>query len=453
MNNRGVNPQLSRRRFLQAAGALGLVGLGASTLSACGAGKQNPDSTATAKGASITATAATATSATAITRVFGDGLRVTGVALEYQQDLAAQIISSERFSIADRTVTKVYTNSSPAEASTPTNGKYIIIELAEDDAASKVIATAPDGQKFAQPILVTVNDSTDNSSINTTKRANTTIDDFAQLNYVDTATNLTITHSLYTPQAAKAGTKLPLVIFLADASCLSADPSIVLSQGLGAVSFAEETNQKSHPCYVLAPHFAQVIADDSYQITDSIRALLGLIDNLIANSNIDTSQIYLTGQAMGGMGCIALNLARPNFFAASYMVSTHWDANALEPIATTPLWFTASAGDPLSADSINAIGSFISAHGGTSATVTSNHDSYKEDLQNLAGQKATTSAFFFAANTLPSLSEAGVTEHTAAWITGYDLPVFRDWLFSQKLTTSGTTTATSSTEISTANTQ
>ncbi|MDO4911472.1 MAG: hypothetical protein Q3972_06985 [Corynebacterium sp.] len=447
---------ISRRSFLQLAGSLGLLGLGASTLSACGAGQVHEDGKAAGvNGKAVEATAGSAISARVITNVMGDGLHLTGVALEFEQELAAQLISSTRFTIPDHTISKVYTNSSPVEASTPSNGRYIILSLDPADVDTKVIATDPTGQKFEQPISVQINDATDNSSITTTNVTYTTVEDFESFGYVDSQTGLSFDYNLYIPEAAKStGEILPLVVFLPDSSCLGPDSRIPLLQGLGAVRFAEESEQRNRPCFVLAPHFEQVIADDSFQIFPQITALLNLIDFLGNTYSIDRDRIYGTGQAMGGMGILAMSIARPELFAATYLVSTHWDPQALIPIAKNSMWFSSSAGDEQSFLSVNAIADMVNANGGTATSSTAaSQDDYSSTARDLAAAKPSMAALFYGAGTLPDLAAPGMTEHTATWVEAYTDSTIREWLFAHKKEASATTSTETSVQMSTEATQ
>ena len=77
-------------------------------------------------------------SVTAITEVFGDGQKITAVALEYDADIDNSLLSESAFSVEDRTITDVYANTSPELATQGINGKYVIIQLSADDEAASV---------------------------------------------------------------------------------------------------------------------------------------------------------------------------------------------------------------------------------------------------------------------------------------------------------------------------
>jgi predicted peptidase len=95
-------------------------------------------------------------SVTAITQVFGDGQKVSAVAIEYDKDINNSKISLSDFLVSGRTVTKVYTNNALALTSQGTNGKYVIIELSPNDTnASTVSQNVGANQGSGQNIGVT----------------------------------------------------------------------------------------------------------------------------------------------------------------------------------------------------------------------------------------------------------------------------------------------------------
>ena len=64
-----------------------------------------------------------------INKSFGDGQKVTHVALQYEKAIDADSLSTDSYEVKNRTVTAVRTNSeaAPADASVP--GNYVILEL------------------------------------------------------------------------------------------------------------------------------------------------------------------------------------------------------------------------------------------------------------------------------------------------------------------------------------
>ena len=119
-----------------------IAGCGGATASTA-APTQAPAAASTQAPAAATApatpTTSTATNAhikdvTAITEVFGDGQKLTAVAVEYNKEIDHSKLSKSAFSVSDRTITNVYANTAPAKTSQGINGKYVIIELSTADA-------------------------------------------------------------------------------------------------------------------------------------------------------------------------------------------------------------------------------------------------------------------------------------------------------------------------------
>ena len=65
-----------------------------------------------------------------------------------------------------------------------------------------------------------------------------TLGKFKQLTYNDKQTGKTMEYNLLVPEGAEAGQKLPLVLFMADASTAGKEVTAPLTQGYGALEFA-----------------------------------------------------------------------------------------------------------------------------------------------------------------------------------------------------------------------
>ncbi|PDT12000.1 hypothetical protein [Rhizobium sp. M1] len=82
--------------------------------------------------------------ATAITQVFGDGARLTAVAVEYDAAVDGRSLSPDTFRVEGRTVTGVFTSASADPAGRADAGRFVIVTLSPDDAkaglATKIVA-------------------------------------------------------------------------------------------------------------------------------------------------------------------------------------------------------------------------------------------------------------------------------------------------------------------------
>ena len=154
---------------------------------------------------------------------------------------------------------------------------------------------------------------------------NETLKKFRQLTFEDAKTGKTMSYNLLVPEGAEAGHKLPLVLFMADASTVGKDVAAPLTQGYGALEFASDRDQKEHPAFVLVPQYTEWAVQDDWSTTDEVEMTIRLLQTVCKEYNIDTNRLYTTGQSMGGMMSFYFNITHPELFAASLFVSSQWD--------------------------------------------------------------------------------------------------------------------------------
>ncbi|MFL0198803.1 hypothetical protein ACJDU8_25100, partial [Clostridium sp. WILCCON 0269] len=68
-------------------------------------------------------------SVTAITEVFGDGQKVSAVALQYDSAIDTFKLNTSDFKVEGKIITKVYANTEAKKSDKGINGKYVIAEL------------------------------------------------------------------------------------------------------------------------------------------------------------------------------------------------------------------------------------------------------------------------------------------------------------------------------------
>lgn len=101
-----------------------------------------PSITASCKDGKATQAGDRTKSATAIAQVFGDGQKLTAVAVEFDQDIDNAKLSTSTFNVDGRTITKVYANTAAAIADQGTNGQYAIVELSPNDQGAALYAAS-----------------------------------------------------------------------------------------------------------------------------------------------------------------------------------------------------------------------------------------------------------------------------------------------------------------------
>jgi predicted peptidase len=128
------------------------------------------------------------------------------------------------------------------------------------------------------------------------------------------------------------------VLFMHDAGATSDVTRTTLFQGLGAVAWARPEEQAHRPCFVLAPQYAEIIADDDSKTSPVLDTTINLVKALSDRYSIDRKRLYTTGQSGGCMMSIAMDIKYPDFFAASCWSpasghpnsARHWPAEAVD---------------------------------------------------------------------------------------------------------------------------
>ena len=328
-----------------------------------------------------------ADNATAITEVYGDGMRLMGVSVEYRRPVNAAQIKAADYRVEGRTIREVYVSRTPA--GTPyRSGRYVVIELNPDEAGALLVVKHPPAGKGASaaagqtsgaasgnaagtdagkgpgnagekqeaaPTLkaaratVIVEPSNGQGSaqmLTTSRTVNRVFDDFQHFEYRDEATGKTVRYNLFAPRNRRAGQRYPLVLFMHDAGVTGSNVEATLYQGDGAIAWARPEAQSRNPCFVLAPQFDEIIADDDNRTSGYLDATINLVRQLTSDLPIDENRIYTTGQSGGGMMSIAMNIKYPDFFAASYLVACQWNADLItQNMAGVKWWITVSQDD------------------------------------------------------------------------------------------------------------
>jgi predicted peptidase len=401
-------------------------------------------------------------SVTAVTQVFGTGQKLTAVAVEYDQDIDGSKLSRSTYRVADRTITKVYTNCGPDIGSAARRGRYVIVELSPLDAAAALWVTGQGsgggGGTPPGPGGPTVGDSTpggtikaakaslvqqkpvytadgtvypaDSAALTTSKVVNLLVDDFRQFSYDDPATGRTLKYNLFIPRHLDHRRSYPLVLFMHDASVVNVATIGPLVQGLGAVCWASRTDQERHESFVLAPEYPAVVIDDNYKPSTYFDATVNLVESLTRQYPVDTNRLYVTGQSMGAMMALGMNIRHPDLFAASFIVAGQWPSSQAGPLAKKNLWVTVSKGDTKAYPGENAIMSVVEKAGAevTSATWSGEYSQaqFAAAVKSMEAHDTAINYVAFKEGTLGAGSE-----HMGTWHVAYTIQGIRDWIMNQ----------------------
>jgi len=387
-------------------------------------------------------------SATAITEVFADGQKVTAVAVEYDKDIDNSKLTKSTFSVNGRTITNVYANNAAAKASQGINGKYAIIELSTDDKGASIFVQ--NGRTFTRSeIKVSVtqlgdiittdgeNYTPDSNVIVNDKAINLVVDDFKQLEYKDPKTGETLKYNLFVPKNYDKNKSYPMVMFIHDAGVTSTETDTTLVQGLGGVIWATPSEQAKHECFVLAPQYASATVNDNSEATEDLDVTVNLINSIVSQYSIDKNRIYTTGQSMGCMSSIALNIKYPDLFAASLLVAGQWDPMKASPLAKDKLWIIVSEGDLKAFPGMNAITATLEKEGAKISRATWNGQSsaaeFASDVSKMITEGNNIKYTVLKKGTVVPADQIddGGSNHICTWRIAYTIEGVRDWLFTQ----------------------
>ena len=390
-------------------------------------------------------------SVTSVTEVFGTGQQITHIILEFNEKVVNSQLTKNTFTVSDRTVEKIYSNTRPEKTDIVKDGRFVIIELNPKDSGASLRLEGNDEVGFQmkkatskvtqkEDILFTNGKKLEKSIaiLENNKIKNLIVEHFKQFVYKDPKTGTTVKYNLYIPKNYDKNKKYPLVLFMHDAGVLSEDTKTTLLQGNGAISFATPEEQERHEAFVLAPQYSRKVVDDNGDITSDLDATVNLIkDYLISKYSIDEKKLYATGQSMGGMMAIVMNYKYPELFAASYLVACQWDPKEVSTMARNNLWITVSTGDAKAYPGMNAITSELIKRGATVAKDSWRADytdaQFLEGARKVIAQKSNIKYITLEKGTnpyLPKDANPGL-EHSGTWKVAYSIPGIKDWMFLQ----------------------
>ena len=390
-------------------------------------------------------------SVTSVTEVFGTGQQITHIILEFNEKVVNSQLTKNTFTVSDRTVEKIYSNTRPEKTDIVKDGRFVIIELNPKDSGASLRLEGNDEVGFQmkkatskvtqkEDILFTNGKKLEKSIaiLENNKIKNLIVENFKQFVYKDTKTGTSVKYNLYIPKNYDKNKKYPLVLFMHDKGVLSEDTKTALFQGNGATSFATPEEQARHEAFVLAPQYSRQVVDDNGDITSDLDATVNLIrDYLISKYSINEKKLYATGQSMGGMMAIVMNYKYPELFAASYLVACQWNPKEVSTMAKNNLWITVSTGDAKAYPGMNAITSELIKRGATVAKDNWRADytdaQFLEGARKVIAQKSNIKYTTLEKGTnpyLPKDANPGL-EHSGTWKVAYNIPGIKDWMFLQ----------------------
>ena len=265
---------------------------------------------------------------------------------------------------------------------------------------------------------------------------NETLKKFRQLTFEDAKTGKTMSYNLLVPEGAEAGHKLPLVLFMADASTVGKDVAAPLTQGYGALEFASDRDQRKHPSFVLVPQYTGWAVQDDWSTSDEVEMTIRLLQYVCKEYKVDQRRLYTTGQSMGGMMSFYFNIAHPNLFAASLFVSSQWDTSKMKDFGKRKFFYIVAGGDGKASGGMRDLTEVLkkqNAHIDSASWSAKLPPAEQERLaEALIAKGGNINFICFEKGTVLPKSGQGM-EHMASFDFGYKIAAVRDWLFEQSI--------------------
>lgn len=398
--------------------------------------------------------------ATALTRVFGDGQKLIGIALDYGVPVMGGKLAAESFAVEGRTILRAYTSDQPTGAARP-YGRFVILELSTEDKSASLLGGRPGGGPPAggasgvpprmpsfslkrpeasirqtAPIRLANGKTVTPSPAPVTVSAfiNAIVDDFRQLEWKDPANGLLIRYNLFIPKGYSPKRRYPLVLFMHDASVTTTLTQATLVQGLGAICWASPEDQARRPCFVLAPQFERQVVNDASEATGEMDSVVALIARLGRQYRIDDRRIYTTGQSGGAMMSIAMNIQYPDLFAASFIVAGQWAAEKCASLAARNMWIMVAQGDLKAFPGQNAITAVMEQNGARISRATCygrwNGEQWRDHVASITAQGNRVIYTVLARGTVVPEGQVdnGGSNHMNTWRIAYTVPEIREWI-------------------------
>ncbi len=370
---------------------------------------------------------------TAVTEVDGGGQKCTQAVLEYDCGISPET-PAEAYKVEDRTITGI-----------DTDGPVVTLFLSRDDEAAatfhpgmpfdNIPASLTEASVTVTQILdiaamdgsvIPAADADENDQV-----SNLVVDDFIQGTFED------ITYNLYIPEDIEPGETYPLVQFIHDAGPCGKNTLFTLVQGDGAIVWARPEEQAKHKCFVLAPQFdAPAIVDDDWNVDPRLETAPRLLDSVCEEYPIDRNRIYTTGQSMGCMSSIVLNVRYPDLFAASLLVAGQWDQRQIDGLEKQHLWMINSIGDEKAFPIMNQMCVEMEHKGAKIARKVIFADASEEEMDKALSEVTDTDANiiytpFWIETIANGWHSNGGEHHVTTWTIAYDIEPIHDWLFAQ----------------------
>lgn len=399
-----------------------------------------------------------------ISDTYGDGQKITAVAVEFPNAVDETSIDVESFEVKNRKIVSVHTSHTASATSQSTEGKYVLLTL-EIQSAILDDKYASDGRIQKNQVMdtATVVQKKDIRSLSgktykaSSKEVSTpevsgimgnkfklfpTRDKFEDNHfYFSSEWKIQMHYNLFIPEEAKKhpDKTYPLVLFMPDAGSVSKDWETVLAQGNGGTVWVSEDWQKDHPCFVVTMIYDDKFINDYWEYYDQyIGGTIDLVKHLSQTLPIDTNRLYTTGQSMGCMASLIMMSKEPDLFTAAFLVAGKWDPTALVNLKGNKMFLINSEDDSLETNTLMDQAAQLWRQEGASlqsATINGVETLNGEDNTLFDLTHSDASILYCKIQTgTGSIGKDGELlkgSHRMTWRLAYDLPHIKEWLFEQ----------------------
>ncbi|MBP2327867.1 putative peptidase [Kibdelosporangium banguiense] len=396
--------------------------------------------TVPAVGAAFTGTAEAkpgkprAIDATVITTVSPVGYKVAGLAIEYDRpvhggqspfDVKVTLSRPDADPLTGtRTVVDAYPNNAPEFSEHPRPGRYVILELDENDPLARAAYNEGYYTRFYD-----LKGAYQVQGVTNTGISNPVVDDYSS------GTSGPLPYRFFTPKV-RPGRKYPLVVTLHGHGESGTDNFAQIAGNQISVAFANP----ARPAFVLSPQAPPGTPGTGGWWRSDIRAaVLDLVKATIAkNPAIDRSRVYLTGLSMGSYGSWAFLPENHDLFAGAILVCGAGDETAaVTNLGKFPIWAVHSIDDSVvrydvpGSDyrifkALEAAGRPVTWSEWPGTAPERVQEAYAADARARAARSRSKHIFTtFPAGTTPVFSHG-------SWIPTYPNDVILDWLFDQR---------------------
>jgi predicted peptidase len=150
----------------------------------------------------------------------------------------------------------------------------------------------------------------------------------------------TMPYRLFIPPDYNDQKPYPLVLWLHGSGGAGTDNIAQISEDQipGTHLWTEPQTQTMHPAFVLAPQNPGNWVERADALSPRMLLVLGMLDSVKAQFNIDATRIYVAGQSDGGYGTWNLITQRPELFAAAIPLCGGGVPRLAGRVAKMPLW-------------------------------------------------------------------------------------------------------------------